>query len=168
MSIESRAAKFFHMSDAVWERHANPWSVWTRYPCLPLLALAVWSRTWIGSASLIPIVLVCLWIWLNPRFFAKPKSTNHWASRAVLGERVLLGHERSDIPSHHLQAIRLLNLITFGGFLAAIYGLVVLDASAVYFGTTVTILGKSWFLDRMVWLYQDLSEANDEYRSWLY
>ncbi len=41
MGIEDRAAKFFQMSDSVWERHANPWSVWTRYPCLPLLALAV-------------------------------------------------------------------------------------------------------------------------------
>ena len=168
MGIEKVAARFFQMSDEVWERHANPWSVWTRYPCLPLLALAVWSRVWIGWMSLLPIALICLWTWLNPRVFRKPGSTDHWASRAVLGERVLLNHSKSEIPSHHLRTIGILNPITFAGFLLAIYGLAILDAGLAVFGTIFTILGKTWFLDRMVWLFQDMSEANDEYRSWLY
>ncbi len=168
MSVESAAAKFFQMSDEVWERHANPLSVWTRYPCLPLLALAIWSRVWIGWLSVVPIVLVCLWIWLNPRIFGKPKSTNNWASKAVLGERVMLKHAKSGIPSHHKRAIRLINIVTFAGFAAATYGLIVLNVHAAIFGTVVTILGKSWFLDRMVWLYHDLSPEHDEYSSWLY
>ncbi len=168
MGIEERAAKFFKMSDRVWERHANPWSVWTRYPCLPLLALAVWSRVWVGWLSVIPIVLVCLWIWINPRVFNRPKSNDHWASRAVLGERAFLKHPRSEVPGHHLRVIRNLNIITFAGFLLAIYGLVVLDVSMTVFGTIVTMLGKTWFLDRMVWLFQDLSSDDNEYSSWLY
>lgn len=168
MSIENKAATFFQMSDDVWERHTNPWSVWTRYPCLPLLAFAIWSRVWIGWASLFPIVLVCIWIWLNPRVFGRPTSTNHWASRAVLGERVLVKHPRNEIPSHHLSAIKFLNLITFAGFLTAIYGLVAFDAFVAVVGTLITILGKTWFLDRMVWLYQDMCVDNDEYRGWLY
>lgn len=168
MGIEKIAAKYFKMSDAVWERHANPWSVWTRFPCLPLLALAVWSRVWIGWLSLLPIAVVCIWIWLNPRAFNKPRSTDHWASKAVLGERVFLEHARSDLPYHHLRAIRMLNLITSAGFLMSIYGLVVLDAASAIVGTALTILGKSWFLDRMVWLYQDMSVENERYRSWLY
>jgi hypothetical protein len=163
MSIERTVAKFFQMSDAVWERHANPWSVWTRYICLPLLALAVWSRVSIGWMSVVPIALVCFWIWLNPRVFARPSTTDHWASKAVLGERVLLRHRRSELPVHHIQAIRILNLITFAGFLVAIHGLVYLDAKLAVFGTMVTMLGKTWFLDRMVWLYQDMSSRNDEY-----
>jgi hypothetical protein len=35
-------------------------------------------------------------------------------------------------------------------------------------GVVITILGKTWFLDRMVWLYQDLCAENSEYQSWLY
>ncbi len=102
MSIESRAAKLFQMSDDVWERHANPWSVWTRYPCLPLLAIAIWSRVWIGWVSLLPIALICVWIWINPRVFGKPKSTRNWASKAVLGERALLAHH---LLSHLFQEL---------------------------------------------------------------
>ena len=168
MDIENIVAKAFKMSDEVWERHANPWSVWTRYPCLPLLALAVWSRVWISWLSVLPVILVCLWIWLNPRVFGKPRSTNHWASRAVLGERVLLKHPKSGVAGHHQRAIRILNVITFSGFALAIYGLIELNVAATIFGTIVTMLGKTWFLDRMVWLYQDLSAENAEYSSWLY
>ncbi|KZN58491.1 hypothetical protein N482_22015 [Pseudoalteromonas luteoviolacea NCIMB 1942] len=37
MKFENFVAKYFAMSDDVWACHANPWSVWTRYSCLPLL-----------------------------------------------------------------------------------------------------------------------------------
>lgn len=168
MSVESAAARFFQMSDDVWERHANPWSVWTRYPCLPLLAIAVWSRVWIGWMSVLLVALICLWIWLNPRVFSKPKSTDNWASKAVLGERVMLRHDKAEIPSHHRRAIRMINIITFAGFAIATYGLIVLNAYAAIVGTLITILGKSWFLDRMVWLYQDMFSSDGEYSNWLY
>lgn len=100
--------------------------------------------------------------------FSKPRSNHHWASRAVLGERAFLQHPISEIPSHHSRAIRNLNVITFAGFLMAIYGLVMLDVAMTVFGTLVTMLGKTWFLDRMVWLFQDLSSGDNEYSSWLY
>lgn len=139
------------MSDEVWDRHANPWSVWTRYLCLPLLALAVWSRVWIGWWSLVPIALTFVWIWINPRVFGKPATTRHWASRAVLGERLMLAEGKANIPRHHQRAIGILNLLTFAGFAAAIYGLFALNAEFSVFGTIVTMVGKTWFLDRMVW-----------------
>jgi hypothetical protein len=117
---------------------------------------------------IIPITVICLWIWLNPRVFGKPKSTNNWASKAVLGERILLKHPKSDIPSHHKTSIGILKLTTFIGFLLAVSGLVFLHIWLTILGTVITILGKSWFLDRMVWLYQDLSAESKEYQSWLY
>ena len=117
---------------------------------------------------LVPIIAVCLWIWLNPRVFGKPHSTHNWASKALLGERVLLKHPKSEIPSHHQTAIGVLKLVTFIGFLLAVYGLVVLHSWLAILGTVITILGKTWFLDRMVWLYQDLCVENSEYQSWLY
>jgi hypothetical protein len=168
MSIENTTEKLFQMSEEVWQRHSNPWSVWTRYPCLPLLCFAVWSRAWIGWMCIIPTTVICLWIWLNPRAFGKPKSTNNWASKAVLGERILLKHPKSDIPSHHKTSIGILKLTTFIGFLLAVSGLVFLHIWLTILGTVITILGKSWFLDRMVWLYQDLSAESKEYQSWLY
>ena len=168
MSIEKAAASVFQMSDAVWERHANPWSVWTRYLCLPLLALAIWSRAWIGVWSLLPLALTLVWIWINPRVFGKPASTDHWASRAVLGERLMLAEGKANIPRHHQRAIAILNTITFSGFVAAIYGLYAFNVEFAVFGTLLTMIGKTWFLDRMVWLYQDLRSRNEAYERWLY
>ncbi len=59
----------FAMDDATWERHPNPWSVYTRMLGLPLIALAVWGCAWIGWWSLVPIAAVAVWLWLNPRMF---------------------------------------------------------------------------------------------------
>lgn len=168
MGLARWAEKLFQMSDDVWQRHANPWSVWTRYSCLPLLAIAIWSRVWIGWLSLIPILVVCLWTWLNPRVFKKPPTTNHWASKAVLGERIMLKHPKNEIPAHHNRAITVLNALTFFASFVAVYGLVVLHPWFAIFGILITMIGKTWFLDRMVWLFHDLQDSREEYQAWLY
>lgn len=168
MSVERGLEKLFQMSDSVWEKHANPWSVWTRYPCLPCLAFAIWSRVWLGWYSFIPIFLTCIWIWMNPRLFRKPKSTKNWASMAVLGERVFMNHNKNEMPQHHLNVIQYLKGITFIGFLLSVYGLVVLHFWVTVLGISITMLGKTWFLDRMVWLYIDMKHCNPIYAEWLY
>ena len=56
MTFFQQIAETFHMTDAVWERHANPWSVWTRYAGLPLLILAIWSRGWLGLWAIAPVL----------------------------------------------------------------------------------------------------------------
>ena len=156
------------MSEDVWERHANPWSVWTRYAALPLLIAAVWSRVWLGWWALVPISVTVLWIWLNPRVFPRPASTNSWASRAVLGERVWLNRTEVPIPEHHRRVVRVLNVVTGLGSVVLLYGLIVLDGPATAIGASVVVLGKSWFLDRMVWLLEDMVESHPPYREWLY
>jgi hypothetical protein len=93
-----------------WERHANPWSVWTRFAILPLATAAIWSRAWIGWWSLAPVAAVIVWAVVNPGFFAPPAHTSSWASRAVLGERVWLNRRAIPIPEHHRRAIRLMFL----------------------------------------------------------
>jgi hypothetical protein len=35
-------------------------------------------------------------------------------------------------------------------------------------GTCLAYLGKSWYLDRMVWLYEDMKEDHPEYKKWEY
>ena len=99
-TVESRLAQVFRMSDEVWQRHANPWSVWT-FSTLPLLILAIWSRVWLGHWAWALVGLSLLWLWVNPRYFDKPKSTRNWASMGVLGERVWLNRKNIDIPPRH-------------------------------------------------------------------
>jgi len=48
-----KIAKAFMMGENTFMRHANPWSGHTRFSMLPLLALAFWSRIWIGWWSII-------------------------------------------------------------------------------------------------------------------
>ena len=168
MTIENWLAQCFRMTDEVWERHANPWSVWTRFACLPLLALAIWSRVWIGAWAWLPVLLSLAWIWFNPRVFGRPRSTDNWASRAVLGERLWLNRSAVPVPAHHLPVIVLLNTITAAGALLCIAGLILLVAEAAIFGLVLSVIGKSWFLDRMVWIYQEMYPKNAACQAWLY
>ena len=168
MLIEHTLANVFRMSDGVWKRHANLWSVWTRYAALPLFVAAIWSRLWIGWWALVPTAVVMVWIWLNPRIFPRPASTNNWASKAVLGERVWLNRSAVPIPAHHQRAAKLLNILAASGFLVLIFGLVMTHIASTVVGLIVVVLGKSWFLDRMVWLFEDMAETHPEYSEWLY
>ena len=167
-TVEECIAKAFSMSDTVWERHANPLSVWTRYSVLPILVIAFWSRIWFGWMSRICVVVALAWVWINPRLFRKPKSTNNWASKAVLGERVWLNRKNIPVPEHHRLLPNILSFIASIGMVFCIYGVVRLHVWSTIFGIALTYLGKSWFLDRMVWLYEDMKEMQSEYRKWLY
>lgn len=169
MTLESKIAAGFSLDDQAWARHANPWSGWTRViTALPLLILAVWSRVWLGAWSLIPVAIALVWIWLNPRIFPKPRSTDHWISRGVLGERVWLNRDRIPVPQHHRRVPQILSGIAALGGVLLIWGLIVLDVWLTLLGSAIVVLGKLWFVDRMVWLYQDMQHANPEYQSWLY
>ncbi len=156
------------MSDETWSRHANPWSVWTRFTALPLLILSIWSRTWIEYWAWIPIALSVLWIWINPRLFSKPLSTNNWASKAVLGERVWINRKNISVPRHHRFAPNLLSSVSAIGLPFLIWGLWQLSIWPTLAGTILVYAGKIWFLDRMVWLYEDMKDVNQEYSEWLY
>lgn len=72
--VGNRVTRAFGLRGGAWMRHSNPVSVWTRFAVLPLLALALWSRDWIGWWSLIPIALSLVWMFVNPLFFHEPNS----------------------------------------------------------------------------------------------
>jgi len=168
MPFEQYIEKLFKMTPDVWERHANPWSVWTRYSAFSLLILAIWSRAWIGIWCLVPIAIAVLWIWFNPRVFNRPASTNNWASKAVLGERVWLNRKQVAIPGHHNRIILVLNTINGLGSILLFYGLFALNLSSTMLGLITVLLAKSWFLDRMVWLFDEMSKKYPPYSEWLY
>jgi hypothetical protein len=158
----------FGLDDENWARHANPWSVWTRFAGFPLLILAVWSRSWFGVWSLAFIAAAVVWIYINPRFFPKPASTDNWASRSVLGERIWMNRNAVAVPEHQREMPNLLSLVGVAGVVFVGWGLYIFDPLVTILGWLVVFLGKLWFLDRMVWLYQEMKDSDMRYRSWLY
>lgn len=168
MAFEERIAAAFGMDDETWARHSNPWSVWTRNTVLPTLVLAVWSRAWLGRWALVPVALAVFWMWLNPRLFARPASTRSWASKAVLGERVWLNRGSIPVPEHHRRVPHLLNAFALSGVPLVVWGLAALRIWPLLLGCLAIFAGKLWFLDRMVWLYEDMKDDDPRYRAWLY
>lgn len=167
MDFFSATEKSMAMSDAVWMRHANPWSVWTRFTCLPLIVLAIWSRVWLGWWAFVPIVFACLWTWWNPRAFPPPKKTNTWASKGTFGERVFLNRHTIAIPAHHVHWAMILGVGSAVGLVPLIWGLWALDITMTVLGVVLVVLPKVWFVDRMVWLYEDMKDADPAYAGWL-
>ncbi|WP_435020382.1 DUF6653 family protein [Tundrisphaera sp. TA3] len=166
MTLERGIARAFAMDEAAWRRHASPWSVWTRVATLPLWILAVWSRAWIGRWAVAPVALLALWTWWNPRLFPAPASTDNWASKGVMGERVWLDRDRVAIPRHHRLVPRILAAVAAIGGILLIWGLAELAIWPTLLGMALAFLGKLWFVDRMVWLYEDMKDATPEYRGW--
>jgi hypothetical protein len=46
-------------------------------------------------------------------------------------------------------------------------GLLTAEPTAFLLGGVMTLLCKLWFIDRMVWLFDDMSREVPEYRAWL-
>jgi len=169
MTIERKIARLFNLSGDNWMKHSNPVSVWTRYSVLPFIVLAFWSREWIGPWCLIPGLVSMLWMFFNPILFKKPRSTRNWASKAVLGERVYLNRDKIQIPpGHDIPLHGILNTISSVGLILAIWSCIYYSVWGAVLGVCLVYLGKSWFLDRMVWLYEDMKNDNDVYKSWEY
>ncbi|WP_102108892.1 DUF6653 family protein [Oceaniglobus roseus] len=167
MAMLSRLAASFAMSDPVWERHANPWSGWTRLPILPLLTLALYARAWIGPWCLVPVALLLLWSWANPRAFPPPRHTTSWFSRATLGERVWLNAGEVPIPPHHARAASLLSTAATLALVPLAWGLWTLDPAWTVLGLALAVMLKLWLLDRMVWLHHDMAAHHRPYADWL-
>jgi hypothetical protein len=165
--MERKLAELFQLTDENWLKHANPWSVGTRYSVLPLIVAAFWSRVWLGWWYMVPAILTLVWMWINPIFFQKPHSTDNWASKSVLGERVYLNRDKIAIPKRHQVLPPILNTISGIGMIFAIWGIIALNIWPAILGINLAYLGKSWYLDRMVWLYEDMKQI-PEYQQWLY
>jgi hypothetical protein len=166
MSIS--VTKLFGLEGDRWLRHANPVSVWTRFAVLPLLALAIWSREWIGWWSLAAVALVLVFMMVNPLLFPRPRSTRNWASKGVFGERIWNDGDKARIPAQ-FRDTRVLSVtyaIQAVGLAVMVYGLVELDLLAVVSGLVITQTAKAWFIDRMVLLYEDMKARDPEYAGW--
>ena len=79
MTAPSRLAR---VRRAVFARHANPWSAWSRWATTPLVLVPAWTRSWRHAAP------IAVWFAVNPVIFAPPADERAWATRAMLGEEL--------------------------------------------------------------------------------
>lgn len=75
---------------AIFVRHANPWSAWTRWASTPLVLLPVWTRRRSHA------VLVGAWLAVNPVVFPIVTEKTNWATRAMLGEELWITNRPKD------------------------------------------------------------------------
>lgn len=167
---EQRVARLFGLEGDGWMRHANALSVWTRFAVLPMLAVAVWSREWIGWWSVVLVVLSLVFMMINPVLFRPPRSTRNWASKGVFGERVWAQRNEVQVPASFLASRPL--TVTYAcqlvGMGVLAYGLVRLDLVAVVAGIVLVQTAKAWYIDRMVLLFDDMKTRHPEYAAWEY
>jgi hypothetical protein len=154
----ARFARSFGMTDEVWRRHANPWSVWTRFAAIPAIILAVWSRAWIGWWSLVPIALVAIWLWLNPRVFAPAVEPLGWAARGIYGEKLWLEHPEL-VPPRIRGALRWLALPGLGGLVLLAGGLVALEPLSTLAGVVLVTIAQLWRIDQLGRFYRQDGDA---------
>lgn len=163
--IEARIADAFGMDDETWNRHANPRSGWSRLTCLPAIVLSLWAFAWIGLWALIPLAAALWWTWANPRIFAPVTSTESWMTRAVLGERAWVNREHKPVPARHERLPKVLTGIAAFGVAVTLWGTIWLNPGVTLLGLVITYLGKLWFADRMVWLWEDMNDARQGARA---
>jgi hypothetical protein len=170
VTTDTKLARLFGLQGEGWERHANPVSVWTRFAVLPLLAVSIWSRDWIGWWCLVPIALSLVFMVVNPLLFPKPASTRNWASKCVFGERIWADRNKVELPDQ-FRSSRVANvtyLFQLVGMAVLAWGLVELDLLAVVAGLVIVQCAKAWYLDRMMLLFEDMKTRNPEYAAWEY
>lgn len=154
----AKVASAFRMSDEAWRRHANPWSVWTRFAAIPLMLLAIWSRQWIGWWCLAGVAAVAVWLWLNPHVFPPVSVPRSWAAKGIYGERMWL-EDRGAVSPDHRAVLRLLVCTGLAGFALVAYGLVALEIWPTVFGATLVVFGQLWRIDRLGLLYEERSRG---------
>lgn len=153
MSVLKRYAQAAGMTDEAWKRHANPWSVWTRFAAIPLMMLAIWSRAWIGWWSLAPVALVVVWLIVNPHAFPAIEQPTSWAAKGIYGEKLWF-QNRSLVSGDHRKVQRLLIAVGSAGFALLAWGLIALEVWPAVFGATLVVLGQLWRIDRLGQLYE--------------
>jgi hypothetical protein len=78
------------MRRAIFARHANPWSAWSRWASTPLVLLPVWTRRRRHA------LMTALWFALNPVVFPRISDERSWATRAMLGEELWISRRPRD------------------------------------------------------------------------
>ena len=132
------------MKNKTWARHSNPLSGWSRVVGFFVMMYAIYIHNWWLLGGVVVFIAV------NPLIFPKPKKQTQWMSRAVLGEQIYTKGKvlRWDFPT-------LLNLGNGIFFILGVWGAWYQYWEIAVFGTILSSVFKLWFLDRMVFLYDE-------------
>jgi hypothetical protein len=127
---------FSRISAAMWRRHANPWSGWTRLLTTPLIYVPFWNRSWRQGLA------VGAWFAVNPFLFPEPEDQQSWTARAIRGEAQWV-KERPLDASLLIQAVGSAAAVggLFAGYRRKLWPTVA-SAAAV-------MACNAWFLNRM-------------------
>ncbi len=86
-----------------------------------------------------------------------------------MGERIYLNRDKINIPDiHKSPVLKILNIVSSIGMGLVKWAIVQYSIWGAAFGIALAYLGKSWYLDRMVWLYEDMKIECLEYSKWEY
>lgn len=77
----------------------------------------------------------------------------------MLGEKFWSERKTHPVPEHHQLPILILTCLQTMGGLLLIFGLWQFNILLVLTGAILTYMAKMWFLDRMVWIYQDMTHV---------
>ncbi len=83
-------------------------------------------------------------------------------------ERVWLNRNQIPVPLDDRPLPNLLGVVSALGMVFVIWGAIAIAIWPTLLGASVVYLSKLWFIDRMVWLYEDMKNVEPEYRRWLY
>jgi hypothetical protein len=128
--------KLSALSDAMWRRHANPLSVWSRLLSTPLVFLPLWNRSWRQGLG------VAAWFAVNPFLFPEPRDPHGWAARAIRGERRWTTERPRD-------ASLLVQGVGGAAMLAGLRSAYRRRLLPTALSAAVVMASNAWFLDRM-------------------
>jgi len=134
---------------ACWQRHANPWSGWTRVLAYPLLMLGIYRRDGRLLAG------TTLFVLLNPVLFPAVDSDEAWMSRVVLGERLWLSE------GDKASLVNLLNVANVPVSLYAVYSAYRRRPLRTAVATAGSMLLKFLFVNEMVKFYDSHADAGE-------
>lgn len=137
--------------DERWRRHANRWSVYTRFAAIPAAIAAGWSRVWLDWWAVAPIGSVVLWLVVNPFIFRPIDRPAHWIEKGVLGERLWLG--RNEAAAAYTWSLRVLLLLGLVGLAGMIAGIVTLNLWLAIGGALVVMVAQIVRLRRFADIY---------------
>lgn len=143
------------LSDDTWRRHANAWSVWTRLAAAPAMIVSIWSRTWWGAWSLLPIGILAVFLIANPRMFPPVRVPVRWVEKGIFGERIWLEQSERLTPGEH-RTFRCLMAPPLFSFGTLAIGLWKYSVWLTVLGTLVLVAGQLARLRLYATLYDRL------------